>query len=165
MIIFIVILFIFIFWHATKHAESYLSDQGSNPGSQMLVAQSCLTLCNTLDCSLPGSSDHEILQAGITERVVISLSRGSSWPRDWTRVTCISGRFFIVWVTSEALGSHNVLFWFTFIRLLMLFHDYHLLVFPMIYYFMCILLSVSVTKQPLDCYSRFKLPFYLYCMD
>ena len=37
-----------------------------------------------MDCSPPGSSIHGILQARILEWVVISVSRGSSWPRDWT---------------------------------------------------------------------------------
>ena len=48
------------------------------------VAQSCLTLCNPVDCSLPGSSIHGILQARILEWVAISFSRGSSQPRDRT---------------------------------------------------------------------------------
>ena len=46
------------------------------------VAQSCPTLCNPMDCSLPGSSVHGILQARILEWVAISFSRGSSRPRD-----------------------------------------------------------------------------------
>ena len=50
----------------------------------VLVAQSCLTLCNPMDCSLPGSSVHVILQARIPEWVVIPFSRGSSRPRDQT---------------------------------------------------------------------------------
>ena len=50
----------------------------------------CLTLCNPMDCSLPGSSFHEILQARILEWVAIPFSRGSSWHRDQTRVSCIS---------------------------------------------------------------------------
>ena len=49
-----------------------------------LVAQSCPTLCNPMDCSTPGSSVHGILQARILERVAISHSRGSSQPRDQT---------------------------------------------------------------------------------
>ena len=53
-------------------------------GASMLVAQLCLTLCDTTDCSLPGSSVHGISQARILEWVAISFSRGSSWPRDWT---------------------------------------------------------------------------------
>ena len=44
----------------------------------VLVAQSCLTLCNSMDCSPPGSSVHGILQAGILEWVAIPFSRGSS---------------------------------------------------------------------------------------
>ena len=56
------------------------------------VAQSCLTLCDPMDCSLPGSSVHGIFQARILEWVTISFSRGTSWPRDRTRVSGIVGR-------------------------------------------------------------------------
>ena len=59
-----------------------------------LITQSCLTLCNLMDCSPPGSSVHGILQARILERVAISFSRGSSGPRDQTRISCIAGVFF-----------------------------------------------------------------------
>ena len=61
------------------------------------VAQSCLTLCNLMDCSLPGFSIHGIFQARILEWVAISFSKRSSWPRDWTQVSCIVGRCFTVW--------------------------------------------------------------------
>ena len=44
----------------------------------VLVAQSCLTLCDPLDCSPPGSSVHGISQARLQEWVDISFSRGSS---------------------------------------------------------------------------------------
>ena len=54
-----------------------------------LVAQSCPTFCNPLDCSWPGSSVHGIFQ-GNNEQVAISYSRGSSWPRDQTWVSCVS---------------------------------------------------------------------------
>ena len=50
--------------------------------SESEVAQSCLTLCDPMDCSPPGSSVHGILQARILEWVAISFSRGSSQPRD-----------------------------------------------------------------------------------
>ena len=53
------------------------------------VAQSCLSLCDPLDCSSPGSSLHGIFQARILEWVAISYSRGSSPPRDQTCVSCI----------------------------------------------------------------------------
>ena len=43
-----------------------------------------------MDCSPPSSSVHGLFQARILEQVAISSSRGSSWPRDWTRVSCIS---------------------------------------------------------------------------
>ena len=68
-----------------------------------LVAQSGLTLCDPMDCSVPGSSDNGVLQARILEWVAIPFSRGSSQPRDETWVSCIAGRFFTVWATREAL--------------------------------------------------------------
>ena len=55
-----------------------------------MCAQSILTLCDPMDCGPPGSSVHGILQARILEWVAISFSRGSSQPRDQTRVSCIS---------------------------------------------------------------------------
>ena len=63
--------------------------------------QSCLTLCDPLDCILPGSSVHRILQASILDCVAIPFSMGSSWPRDPIRVFHISGRFFTVWTTGK----------------------------------------------------------------
>ena len=48
----------------------------------VLVAQSCLTLCNPMNCSVPGSSNHGILQARMLEWETIPFSRGSSQPRD-----------------------------------------------------------------------------------
>ena len=68
------------------------------------VAQSCLTLCNPMDCSLPGSSLHGILQARILQWVAISF-RGSSWLRDRTWVSCSAGRRFNLWATREALSD------------------------------------------------------------
>ena len=59
-------------------------------------------------CSLPGSSVHGILQAGILERVAISFSRGSSQPRNRTQVSCIAGRFFTDWAT-RAYGNLQML--------------------------------------------------------
>ena len=63
---------------------------------KVLVTQSNLTLCDPMGYSLPGSSVLGIPQARILERVVIPFSRGSSWPRDRTWVSCIAGRFFTV---------------------------------------------------------------------
>ena len=58
------------------------------------VTQLCLTLCDPIGSSLPGSSLHGILQVRILEWVAISFSRGSSQPRDQTQVSCIAGRHF-----------------------------------------------------------------------
>ena len=58
------------------------------------VAQSCLTLCDPVDCNLLGFSIHGILQARILEWIAISFSRGSSRPRDRTWISCIGGRRF-----------------------------------------------------------------------
>ena len=50
--------------------------------------QSCLTLCDHMDCSPPGSSVRGIFQAKILEWVAMLFSRGSSWCRDWTCISC-----------------------------------------------------------------------------
>ena len=69
--------------------------------------QSCLTHCSPMDCSLPGSSVHGILQTRILEWVAMPSSRGSSQPRDRTCVSvfpvspALAGRFF----TTESSGN------------------------------------------------------------
>ena len=66
-----------------------------------LVVKSCPTVFATpMDCSPPCSSVLGISQARILEWVAISSSRGSSWPRNWTRVSCIAGRL----LTAEPVG-------------------------------------------------------------
>ena len=67
---------------------------------KVLVAQLCPTLCDSTDCSPPGSSVHGILQARILEWVAMPFCRGSSQPRDQTQVSCTAGKFFTVWATS-----------------------------------------------------------------
>ena len=58
-----------------------------------------------MNCSLPGSSVHGILQARILEWVALPSSRGSSQSRDWTWVSHTAGRFFIIWTTrNEGTG-------------------------------------------------------------
>ena len=69
--------------------------------------QSHTILCNPMDCRPPGSSVHGVLQARILEWVAIPFSRGSSWPRNRTQLSCIAGRCFTVWVTREALMLLN----------------------------------------------------------
>ena len=66
-----------------------------------------ITICDPVDCSLPGSSVHEILQARILEWVAISFSRGSSRPRDRTRVFCIGVRRFNLWATREVNSTED----------------------------------------------------------
>ena len=58
----------------------------------LLVAPLCPTLCDSVDCSPPGSSVHGILQARILEWVATPFSMRSSQPRDHTWVSCIRGR-------------------------------------------------------------------------
>ena len=68
----------------------------TNLKNESEVIQSCPTLCDPMNCSLSGSSVHGIFQARILEWVAISFSRGSSRPRDQTRVPCIVGRRFTI---------------------------------------------------------------------
>ena len=82
--------------------------------SESEVTQFCLTLCNPMDCTPPGSSVHGISKARILEWVAISFSMESSWPRDWTQVSCIAGRFFTIWATREGWTVRNNLkYWFS----------------------------------------------------
>ena len=69
----------------------------------VIIAQSCPTLCDSMDCSPPGFSVHGILQARILEWVAMPSSRESSWPKDRTEVSCIAGGFFTNWAIREAL--------------------------------------------------------------
>ena len=73
--------------------------------SWVLVVQSCLTLCDLVDCSPPGSPVLRIFQARILEWVAISFSRGSSWPRDQTWVSWIVGGF----LTTEPPGKPYIM--------------------------------------------------------
>ena len=59
-----------------------------------LATQSCLTLCDPMDYSLSGFSDHKISQARILKWVAVSFSRASSRSRVETQVSCIASGFF-----------------------------------------------------------------------
>ena len=85
-----VILKLVMGWSDLHHLDSFVC-------VCVLVAQSCLTLCNPTDCSLPGFSVHGILQARILEWIAIPFSRGTSQPRNRTLVSCMAGRFFTIW--------------------------------------------------------------------
>ena len=64
------------------------------------------SLCNPMDCSLPGSSVHGILQARILKWVAISSSRGFSWPRIWTCVSCLEQWWVGSLTTSATWEAH-----------------------------------------------------------
>ena len=66
----------------------------------VLVTQSCLALCDPMDCSPPCSSVHGTSQARILKQVAIPFCRGSSTSWDKTWVSCIIGRLFTIWATN-----------------------------------------------------------------
>ena len=72
------------------------------------VAQSCPSVCDPMDCSLPGSSVHGILQARMLEWVAIPFYRESSQPRDRTQVSRIAARFFIIWAILQFNGEKKI---------------------------------------------------------
>ena len=78
---------------------------------KVLVAQSCLTFWDPMDCNLPGSYDHGILQLEWADipffRGSFQLRDWSSWPRHWTQVSCIAGRF-TVCVTRKPIPQGRV---------------------------------------------------------
>ena len=97
--------------HLGEHLVNYGNFEShihSNWESESEVAQSCLTLCDSMDCSLTGSSIHGIFQARILEWAAISFSRRSSQPRDWTWVSRIVDICFIIWATSNWEEETNV---------------------------------------------------------
>ena len=107
--------------------------------SACLAAQSCPTLCDPMDCCLPGSSALGILQARILEWVAISLSRGSSQFRNRTQVSCVVGRFFTVWaiiyVYYICIHTHTHIHTHTFFLVLfsIMFISGHWVQFPVLY--------------------------------
>ena len=100
-------------WQSTRLPRSWDSP-GKNTGEgchlllqcikvkrESEVTQSCQTLGDSMDGSLPGSSIHGVSQARVLEWGVSTFSKESSKPRDQTQVSSTSGRFFIVRVTRE----------------------------------------------------------------
>ena len=63
-------------------------------GVKVLVVQSRLTLCDSMDCNSPAYSVHGVFQAGIQVRVAIPSP--GDLPRDQTRLSCTAGRFFAI---------------------------------------------------------------------
>ena len=96
----------------TTFSSWHLDTSGAIRGSSFCITprhkigtffgvQLCPILCNLMDYSLPGSSVHGILQARILEWVAMPASRGASWPRNQTWVSCIAGRVFIMWAPRD----------------------------------------------------------------
>ena len=81
---------------------------------KVLITLSCLSLWDPMDCDPPGSSVHGVIWARTLEEVITPFSGESSWPRDWTPVSCNAGGFFTVRATGEAVkkntgvGSHSL---------------------------------------------------------
>ena len=71
-------------------------------GYVRLVVQSCLTLCNPRDCSTPGSSVHGHSPGKNRGVDCHALLQGIFPTQESNQISCIAGRFFIVWVTREA---------------------------------------------------------------
>ena len=69
-------------------AEQTWAQEQFNFSCCCLGTKSCLTLCDPMHGSPPGSPDHGISQARLLEWVAISCSKGSSWPRDLTHISC-----------------------------------------------------------------------------
>ena len=69
-----------------------------------VVAKPCLTFCDPMDRSQPASSVHGIILARILECLAISFSRGSSWLRNRTHISCTASRFF----TTKSPGKHLI---------------------------------------------------------
>ena len=67
-----------------------------------VCAQSCTAICSAMNYSLPGSSVHGIFQAWMLAWATISSSRGSSWLRDQTSVSCTGRRVLYHWATRAA---------------------------------------------------------------
>ena len=98
-----------------------------------LVAQSCLTLCNIMDCSLPGSSVLGISWVSILEWVATSFSRGSSQCKDRTCISFFGRWIFYLWATREAVGYSK---WFIFYVLCIMLWQ------PTIYSILCLCSSL-----------------------
>ena len=101
-----------MFWCSLRHSVSsdstlhVLTSLSMKKWSE--VAQLCLTLCDPVDCSLSGSSFYGIFKARVLEWIAISFSRGSSWPRNRNRVSCIAGRRFTVWASLSIVAQNWV---------------------------------------------------------
>ena len=130
--------------------------------------------CHPVDCSPPGSSVYRIFQARIVEWIAISFSRGSSRPRNQTKVSCVAGRFFTYWARREAwyiaylftmtyiIGNIlSVFLWYN--QLSMMYFSYYILVSSVCWYplkNLCIILYMS----DIDFCFYFLVFFFFFCI-
>ena len=89
---------------------NFIMFRGVMMWSEVVVTQSCPTLCNTMNFGPPGSSVYGILQGRTLEWVAIPFARGSSQPWNRTWVSCIVDRFFTVWATRKQGKQCQTLF-------------------------------------------------------
>ena len=87
-------------------------DMSSGKKVKVLAAQSCLTLCNSMDCSPPYSFVHGILQARILEWIAMPFCKGFLI-QGTNQVSCIAGDFFTTWAIKDlAMGRFSWVIWF-----------------------------------------------------
>ena len=112
-------IYVYIYMYVHMYTHMYIYTYIHKHTFVVLLAKLCPTLLRPHGLySLLGSSVHWIFQAGILEWVAISYSRGSSWPRDQTHVSCVScneGKFFITSATilffpKDKLYVRNIFF-------------------------------------------------------
>ena len=103
-----------------------------------------------MDHSLPGSPVHGIFQARIPEWVAIPFSRGSFQPRDWNWVSCVTGRFFTVWVTREAQIKVSLTFFCSLFSLLNFSLDPH---FQLLIWYLIWMSALSWKSQNIQIFS------------
>ena len=77
---------------ATRMSE-FSKTNHINTHDNQSVSCSVMSDCHPMDCRFLCPGDFLGKNTGVS----IPFSKGSSWPRDWTRVSCIAGRFFTIW--------------------------------------------------------------------
>ena len=99
-------------WRIACYTQNFQELAGSSKLDRQLVhalsmlsLQSCLTLCDPMDCSPPGSPVRGILQARILEWVAMPSSRGSSWPRDRTGISYVCSLVILAAIPGSTIGT------------------------------------------------------------
>ena len=131
---------------------------------KVLVAHSCPTLCDLIDCSLPDSSVHRIQQVRMLEWVAISFSRGSPQPMDQTRVFWIGRWILYHWTTREPQKLCYFL-----VKISLLLHYlygtnlqyflYHITKRNRHWAFLCVFLIGCIFSSSLPCLFTFRVEF------